>query len=179
MSQRKRELMGIEESNEATRKWDRRFLRVANEFASWSKDPSTKVGACIVRRNGTLASAGYNGFARGVADHQERYDKRETKYEMIVHAEVNALHNTQENLEGATLYVTPLPPCPRCAGQIIQRGIKRVVVERRKVSAQWDKDFELSKTMFEEAGVTVDVVMPEDFVPPVDSSIVVPKQPEA
>lgn len=163
-------------SEEGTRKWDRRFLRIANEVASWSKDPSTQVGAVIIRPNRTLASVGYNGFARGVADLPERYEQREVKYEMIVHAEVNALQNTSENLEGATLYVSPLPPCPRCAGPIIQRGIKRVVVERLKASTAWDKSFELSRTMFEEAGIEVDVVLPEGVVPPLDNPIMIPKQ---
>jgi hypothetical protein len=30
-------------------KWDRRFLGLAAEVAGWSKDPSTQVGAVIVR----------------------------------------------------------------------------------------------------------------------------------
>jgi deoxycytidylate deaminase len=34
----------------------------------WSKDPSTKVGAVIVRPDLTVASIGYNGFPRGMSD---------------------------------------------------------------------------------------------------------------
>ena len=162
--------------DQATRKWDQRFLRIAREVATWSKDPSTQVGACIARGNRTLASVGYNGFARGVADHPERYEKRETKYEMIVHAEVNALINAPEDLSEATLYVTPLPPCARCAGQIIQRGIKRIVIDRRKVSAEWERNFELAKTMFEEAGVEVDVILPEDMIPPIAEPLLAPER---
>lgn len=29
-------------------KWDRRFLRLAEEVSTWSKDPGTRVGAATV-----------------------------------------------------------------------------------------------------------------------------------
>ena len=64
-------------------KWDRRFLELANFVASWSKDPSTKVGAVIVRADRTVASMGFNGFPRGVLDHEGRYADRATKYAMV------------------------------------------------------------------------------------------------
>ena len=143
-------------TNEASEKWDRRFLDLANFIAGWSKDPSTKVGAVIVRPDRTVASMGYNGFPRGVLDHEERYADREQKYAMVVHAENNALLNSRESLEGYTLYVTPLPPCTQCAAAIIQRGIARVVVDQKKdVPENWMKQFEISNTMFQEAGVSI------------------------
>jgi dCMP deaminase len=137
-------------------KWDSRFIDLARLVASWSKDPSTKVGAVIVRPDRTVASIGYNGFARGVRDHTERYANRETKYAMVVHAESNALLNSRESLEDCTLYVTPIPPCSQCAAAIIQRGIRRVVVDQRKeVAANWAQAYSVSETMFTEAGVAV------------------------
>src|SRR5450759_3287372 len=78
-------------------KWDRRFIELARFVADWSKDPSTKVGAVIVRPDRTVAALGYNGFPRGVLDHSERYDHRPTKYEMVVHAELNSILNTRES----------------------------------------------------------------------------------
>ena len=143
-------------ASEVSEKWDRRFLDLANFIAGWSKDPSTKVGAIIVRPDRTVASMGYNGFPRGVLDHEERYADREQKYAMVVHAENNALLNSRESLEGYTLYVTPLPPCTQCAAAIIQRGIARVVVDQKKdVPENWMKQFEISNTMFREAGVSI------------------------
>jgi dCMP deaminase len=137
-------------------KWDSRFIDLARLVASWSKDPSTKVGAVIARPDHTVAAIGYNGFARGVRDHTERYADRETKYAMVVHAESNALLSSRESLEGYTLYVTPIPPCSQCAAAIIQRGIRRVVVDQRKeVAANWAQAYTVSETMFSEAGVTV------------------------
>ena len=136
-------------------------MDVAKLAASWSKDPSTKVGAVIVRPDRTVASIGFNGFPRGVLDHEDRYADRETKYAMVVHAENNALLNSRESLEGCTLYVTPLPPCTQCTAAIIQRGIMRVVIDQKKeVPENWKKQFDISRTMFQEAGVAV-VVVPE------------------
>ena len=42
-------------------KWDKRFLEMAKLVASWSKDPSTQVGAVAVR-NRTVIAQGYNGL---------------------------------------------------------------------------------------------------------------------
>ena len=47
-------------------KWETRFLEMARLVSGWSKDPSTKVGAVIVRPDKTIASVGYNGIAIGV-----------------------------------------------------------------------------------------------------------------
>ena len=108
-------------------KWDQRFLELAVTVSTWSKDPSTQLGAVIVRPDRTIASIGYNGFPRGVDDDEARYADREFKYEAIVHGEMNAILAAREPLHGYTLYVWPLPPCSRCAAMIIQTGIKRVV----------------------------------------------------
>ena len=70
--------------------WDRRFLGLAAHIATWSKDPSTKVGAVIVRPNKTIVSVGFNGLPRGVDDLDSRYNERALKYAMTVHAEANA-----------------------------------------------------------------------------------------
>ena len=60
-------------------KWDERFIELARLVAAWSKDPSTKVGAVIVRPDRTVASVGFNGFARGVDDTEERLNDRALK----------------------------------------------------------------------------------------------------
>ena len=143
-------------------KWDHRFLDLADRIAAWSKDPSTKVGAIIVRPNRTLCSVGYNGFPRGVDDTEERYEDRETKYQMVVHAEINAILTAEEELKGYTLYVSPLHPCPQCAAAIIQVGIKRVV-SRETFRGDWKDRLAVSQKMFKEAGVTLDIVKGPSF----------------
>lgn len=142
--------------------WDRRYLDLAATVAAWSKDPSSKVGAAIVRPDKTIASVGFNGFPRGVADHATRYEDRSVKYPFTVHAEVNAILAAQEPLHGYTLYVTPLHPCASCAGAIIQAGIARVVSTPSTKSTAWDRDSSLAQTMFREAGVTVAVIHSEE-----------------
>ena len=66
-------------------KWDKRFLEMAKLVASWSKDPSTQVGAVAVR-NRTVIAQGYNGFPRGMNDDEWLYENKTMKYSRITHA---------------------------------------------------------------------------------------------
>ncbi len=137
-------------------KWDERYLGLAREVSTWSKDPSTQVGAVTVGDKKEVLSQGFNGFPRGIDDSIERYDNREIKYKFVVHAEMNAIYNATyrgTSLDGATLYVYGLPICSECAKGIIQVGIKKVVVEKTKELNNWNESVELSKKMFDEAGV--------------------------
>lgn len=44
-------------------KWDIYFMSLAKLSALRSKDPTTKVGACIISPNNYVISLGYNGNA--------------------------------------------------------------------------------------------------------------------
>ena len=138
-------------------KWDHRFLALAKHISNWSKDPSTQVGAVITHtRSKRVVSMGFNGFPTGVKDTRERLDDRDTKYEMVVHAEQNALMFAGDRAEGCTLYVHPLPPCARCAVMIIQAGIKRVVCDQPDFDHQrWGEAAKIADTLFREAGLVV------------------------
>ena len=96
-----------------------------------SKDPSTKVGACIVDSENKVVSIGYNGMPCGISDEDLSWNRGEgldSKYLYVCHAEFNAILNTRNgsSLKGCTLYVT-LFPCNECAKAIIQTGIKEIV----------------------------------------------------
>jgi dCMP deaminase len=137
-------------------KWDIRYLSLAKEVSTWSKDPSTQVGAIAVGQKKEVLSQGFNGFPRGVKDTQERYQNRPTKYKFVVHAEMNAIYNATysgTSLDGATLYVYGLPICSECAKGIIQVGIKKVVIKKSKELDNWNQSLELSQEVFSEAGV--------------------------
>lgn len=136
-------------------KWDSRFLSLAEVVASWSKDPSTKVGAVIVRPDRTIASAGFNGFPRGVLDDDERYADRPTKYAMAVHGEANAIVNAREPLHGYSIYCT-LFPCSVCAALIIQAGIINVssLLPDADQIERWRDSWTTSETMLNEAEVS-------------------------
>jgi len=138
--------------------WDQVFLRLAKEVASWSKDPSTKVGAVAVGPKRNVLAQGYNGFPRGIFDYAERYNDKPTKYMYVVHAEMNVIYNATYNgvsLDGASLYVYGLPPCSECAKGIIQVGIKEIITETQGIPKKWEDSWNFSKSMFDEAGVTV------------------------
>ena len=132
--------------------WNRRFLALAEHIATWSKDPSTKVGAVIVDADRRIISTGYNGFPRDVEDLDQRLNNRDVKYEMIVHGEINAIVFANQNLQGTTLYTWPFMPCSRCAGIVIQSGIRTVVAPYND-NPRWQASFELTEQMFREAGV--------------------------
>lgn len=106
-------------------KWHKRYLEVASLISTWSKDPSTKVGAVIVRDNYIVAT-GYNGFPQGIEDSPERLNNRQTKNRFVMHAEMNAILQAGEKCKGATLYCTHIP-CARCMNPIIQSGIQKIV----------------------------------------------------
>jgi Deoxycytidylate deaminase len=138
-------------------KWDKRFLDMAKEVASWSKDPSKKIGAIAVGSKGQVLAQGYNGFPRGIDDDPTRYANRELKYKYVVHAEMNLIYNATYNgvsLDGSTVYVTGLPVCSECAKGLIQVGVRKVVMpSMENVPPIWVESFEFTKSMFEEARV--------------------------
>lgn len=142
-------------------KWDMRFLGMANLVGSWSKDPSTQVGACIVDERNRIISVGYNGFARGVNDLQHHLDNRDEKLRRTIHAEQNALAFAQRDLTGCTIYITH-PPCARCAALIIQSGIKRVVSHFPAADfvTRWAEDMDSTESQFDEAGIVYELVDP-------------------
>ncbi len=144
------------DTSQALTKWDERYLLLAKEVSTWSKDPSTQVGAITVGSKKEVLSQGFNGFPRGIADTPARYKDRHTKYQLVVHAEMNAIYNATysgTSLDGATLYVHGLPICSECAKGIIQVGIKKVIVAKCKDLKHWNDSVKLSQAMFIEAGI--------------------------
>lgn len=139
--------------------WDSKFIGLAEHISSWSKDPSTKVGAVITDKDNRIVSVGYNGFPRGVKD-DGRLDDRSEKLEMIVHGEMNAIIFAQRSLKGCTLYTYPFQPCSRCASMIVQSGIDRVVSLENK-NDRWKESFERSSQIFQEAGVELHLFQTE------------------
>jgi dCMP deaminase len=136
--------------------WDKRFLELAELVSSWSKDPSTKVGAVIVDDKNIIVSVGFNGFPKGINDN-ERLHNRDSKYQIIIHAENNALMFAKRPLDGFTIYTYPFMPCPRCAGMIIQSGIKRVVSYKNTTDRhRWELDFQISRELFLEADIKLE-----------------------
>jgi len=110
------------------KKWDKRYLDLAQLVSTWSKDVSTKVGSVIVSPGNRVISLGYNGLPAYVPDDPEILHNRERKLAHTIHSEMNSILSAQgTDLTGSTLYVYPFAPCSNCASAIIQVGIMRVV----------------------------------------------------
>ena len=137
-------------------KWDKRFLELAKQIASWSKDPSTQVGCVVVGPDREIRSTGFNGLPRGIEDSEDRLNNREIKYPMICHAEENAIMHAARigiSLKDCTAYVT-WPPCTRCARSLIQAGVSEIIYPKGiDIPDRWIQDFDLSLNMFKEAAV--------------------------
>lgn len=138
-------------------KWDDRFLKLAEEISTWSKDPSTQCGAVIVDQQNRIISTGYNGFPQKINDNPMHLVDRKKKYEKVIHAEMNAILFANRDLTGCTLYVHPLPPCSRCAVIIIQSGITRVVSKKPSPEhiLRWGDSLDLTYGMFHEANIEI------------------------
>lgn len=85
------------------------------KFYAGRTSPNPLVGAVIIKDNKIIATGAH-------------------KKSGSAHAELDAIENASENLEGATLYCNLEPCChtnkktPPCAQRIIQEGIKTVVI---------------------------------------------------
>jgi len=139
-------------------KWDQRFLDLAKQISTWSKDPSTQVGCVVVGPDREIRSTGFNGLPRGIEDTSERLNNREIKYPMICHAEENAIMHaarTGISLKNCIAYIT-WPPCTRCARSLIQAGISEIVYPKElEIPERWEVDFNMSLNMFKEAKTLV------------------------
>ena len=136
-------------------KWAERFIQMAELVASWSKDPSTQVGAVITEHN-RIVSLGFNGYPHGISDSAET-DTRDLKLLKTLHAEENAILYAKRDLSGCEIWVTHFP-CPNCAAKIIQTGISVVhcPAQSEDFLSRWGDKIKLSETMFNQAGVTVE-----------------------
>lgn len=141
---------------QATR-WNLNYLDLAKTVSSWSKDPSTKVGAVAVGKHGQILSQGYNGFPRSINDSIDRLTNREEKYKYTVHGEMNCIYNATLNgvsLKDSDLYVYGLPVCSECAKGIIQVGIKRVFTcYPENITDKWKESGKLTSEMFKESNI--------------------------
>ncbi|MDC0611430.1 cytidine/deoxycytidylate deaminase family protein [Vibrio sp.] len=135
-------------------KWAKRFSQMATLVGSWSKDPSTQVGA-VIAKNNRIISVGFNGYPHGISDSADT-DDREMKYLKTLHAEENAILFAKRDLDDCDIYVTHFP-CPNCAAKIIQTGISDVYCPEQSEDflSRWGEKVKISEDMFNQAGVRV------------------------
>ncbi len=110
-------------------KYDKAYLRIAQEWGKLSYCKRKQVGALIVKDR-MIISDGYNGTPSGFENKCED-EEGFTKW-YVLHAEANAILKvaaSTQSCRGATLYIT-LSPCTECSKLIHQAGIVRVVFSK-------------------------------------------------
>lgn len=140
-----------------------KFLPDAQAAMGRSKDRSTRVGAVALDDAHVIKASGYNGFARGVDDEVDTRHARPAKYDWTVHAEMNIVAQAARPvLQGTTVILTSLHPCPTCSGLLIQAGVKRILTRRTEEvkriedgRVDWDEKAKIAMEMLAEAGVEV------------------------
>jgi dCMP deaminase len=104
--------------------WKEYFSQLAHTVSLKSKDPSTKVGCVIVDKDNRVVSQGYNGFVAG-SDESKLSWARPIKYNIVIHAEANALLFARQDLKGTKAYVSHAP-CDNCLKLMLQAGIREI-----------------------------------------------------
>jgi dCMP deaminase len=142
-------------------------MEVARAISHLSKDPSTKVGALFVDKEGGFLTSGYNGFPRGYDDSLIDTMEREQKYKLVCHAEENGILQSARqgiSLKESKVYVCHLPTCIRCAVSLIQAGVKQVVLEETAFSVErWLTDWPATYELYRTCGVEV-AVLPKEAI---------------
>lgn len=133
-------------------KWDARFLDLAKYNSRWSKDPSTQVGAVIIDKTNRIVSMGYNGLPQKIPDDPDILNNRDVKYDIIIHAEINALIFAKQSIEGCILYTYPFLPCSRCTSIFIQAGIAKIIAPKNKIE-RWEANLGLTRAMLDQAKI--------------------------
>lgn len=129
-------------------------IAIAEVTASRSRDPGTKVGAVILRKDKSIVSVGYNGFPRAMPDYEEWYANREEKLDRIIHAELNAIIQARTDLTGCSMAVTH-PPCIECAKNIIAAGISLIAWPKPSEDylSRWGEDYLRAKQLLQDCDV--------------------------
>lgn len=104
--------------------WNDYYINIAKTVAQKSKDPSSKVGCVIVDRNNEPVSFGFNGFVRKSKEDLMTFE-RPLKYNLTIHAEMNALIFAKQDLSGCKAYITH-GPCDNCLKHLLQAGVTEI-----------------------------------------------------
>ncbi|XP_021360241.1 deoxycytidylate deaminase-like isoform X2 [Mizuhopecten yessoensis] len=162
--------LGSKSQNNDIINWEEYFMGVAVLSAKRSKDPNTKVGACIVNENKRIVGLGYNGYPDNIHDNDAKlpWGKSSEKDAdgnvkdrdlYVCHAEMNAIVNKLSvDITDCTIYTT-LFPCNECAKLICQSRLGKVVYLKRK-----DEDDEgkhkAAENMFNLGGIKMEKYKP-------------------
>jgi len=124
-----------------TQVWHARFLAMAQELSTWSKDKDTGSGAILVRQDKTIASIGFSGFPQGVDDAPVYAGESEACKIMMISAARNALLFSKDSThQGHTAYIWPGPPDLDAVSHLAHEGVKTIVYPVFKGKDTLDND---------------------------------------
>lgn len=136
-------------------KWDIRFLKLALEVSTWSKD-DTGVGCVLVEGN-RVVSLGFNGPPAETSDDLTP-DARRLR---SLHAEINALLFAQgRHLTDA--YITR-PPCCQCMAALTQAGVIRVTALGQPLGQRWEESTSEAERLAADADVQYHIIDPAEI----------------
>ena len=135
------------------------FLRLAYNLAhKKSDDPSTEVGAVVVRKGEVLVSGVNHMPARSLCFDKANLE-RPYKYKLIEHAERDAVYTAARcgvALDGSVMFA-PWAACSDCARAIVLSGIDHVVAHYQAIEQtpkRWKEEIEIGLLIFDAAGVS-------------------------
>jgi len=135
------------------------FLAGAEALAeTFSKDPSTKVGAVVVDpADFTQLTEGYNGMPRGMDESKPERHERPLKYAFYEHAERNAIYNAVRPKLNGSIAVTTEFPSVSCVRALLAVGAREVVLPRpvAQEGSRRQAEEALALGLLREAGVTL------------------------
>lgn len=132
--------------------WSQYWMNMATQASTRSKDPNTQVGAQVVSKTNRPLGCGYNGMPEGMVEDASTWE-RPTKYNFVLHAELNAIMNCEHTPAGGKLYVT-LYPCKECAKVIAAARIKKVYYKAHEIDGKSYLD-PISQEIFKRCGIEV------------------------
>lgn len=132
--------------------WQEYFMKIATDIAARSKDPSTSVGALVTTKNNILIGSGFNGFASGMEETEELW-QRPIKYNYVIHAEANSLINCSRLNKARIMYCT-LYPCKDCAKLIAGTKIKTIYYKDHEINGKSYLD-PISQDIFKRCNIEV------------------------
>ena len=108
--------------------WVEFYIGLAFAVSQKSKD-ITKHGCVITDNENEILGLGFNGPPKGFPDYDmpthREHNNAPNKYDVTIHAEVNAVSNCQHKPINGIAYVTG-KICPPCLSHLYQNGIRRL-----------------------------------------------------
>jgi dCMP deaminase len=139
--------------------WTDYFLGLAKIVSLRSHDIHTKHGCVITDKQNRILGVGYNGFPKGLKDHELPLN-RPDKYFWMVHSEKNALSNCVVRPDGGTAYVTG-QCCNDCIVALWQEGVDTVYMIKSHGTHLFDNNAQQRfNTFVEMSGIKIFYIEP-------------------